>query len=240
MCLELTIYSGHRQPHTSIGQARYRIVNGPIFAGKIAVKSCSMYNTTPPISISRNTLRFRQSGGPGDSQGLLEIEIPAGEYTGDQLSEALAIKLGTILNPTPSAQVMVYYNPITRKMEFTFDEIYDYEYAESYEQRLVTSAGFYAMWQYEDSSGTRHVANTHLDAVGTYLLSDWLAYCSTVFTDAHKYLKTRSAPQQTSSLVWIRSRCRPRLKHHFQEHSSKLSELTLYQTTFCSVWMVPE
>ena len=64
-CLELTIFSGQRQHGTTIGRAQYRIDNGPIFAGKIAVKSCTLYNTLPNVNVNRATMSFLQYEGPG-------------------------------------------------------------------------------------------------------------------------------------------------------------------------------
>lgn len=118
-CLELTIFSGQRQSGTRIGRAQYHIYNGPIFAGKIAVKSCMLYNTLPKVNA---TMTFLQYGGPGDSLGLVEASIEPGAYTGSDLALAIETSMNVSLVPT-TGSVAIVYNALTRKLEFTFDNI---------------------------------------------------------------------------------------------------------------------
>ena len=203
MCLELTVYSGQRQAHTSIGRAKYRVVNGPIFAGKMAVKSCTMYNTTPPVGSDRNTLRIRQYGGPGDAAGIVEVSVDPGQYSGEELAQQIQdLLVFTLTQNTPDAECITLYNPITRRIAFAFDQIYSYEYAETYAQYEMRSPGglLYIPWQYIDSAGVQHVANTQLAASGTFLVDDWLHYVSETFTAAAQIFETPIG--QTADIVF--------------------------------------
>jgi hypothetical protein len=123
-CLELTIFSGHRELHSSIGRAKYILNNGPIFVGKIAVKSCTMFNTEPNVSENRNTMIFFQSG-PADSLGRIEVQIPTGDYNGQDLASALETAMNNAMTQS-SASVIITYDALMRKMQFTFDTTYSY------------------------------------------------------------------------------------------------------------------
>jgi hypothetical protein len=180
-CLKLTIFSGQRQNGTSIGRAQYRIDNGPIFACKIAVKSCTLYNTLPNVNVNRATMTFVQYDGPGDSLGLVEASIEAGAYTGADLALALQTSMNTALASTAGASVAVVYNALTRKLEFTFDATYSYYYAQTYQQYFITSPGFTVFWTYSPSTGGTTLQASNFVA-GTYRVDEWLRYCSQVLT----------------------------------------------------------
>ncbi len=180
-CLELTIFSGQRQSDSSIGQARYRIDNGPIFAGKLAVKSCTLYNTLPNVNVNRATMTFLQYGGPGDSLGLVQAAITPGAYSGSDLALALQTSMNTALAPTAGASVTVVYNALTRKLEFTFDNTYSYYYAPTYQQYYINSPGFTVAWAYYPSTGGAGVLQSNFVS-GTYRVDEWLEYCSQVLT----------------------------------------------------------
>jgi hypothetical protein len=181
-CLELTIYSAHRESGTSIGKAMYRLKNSTtIFANKIAVKSCTMYNTVPNININRSTLTFLQTGGLGnDSLGLVQCTIEPGHYTGGNLAVVLQESMNNVLTQ-PSAAVSVTFNPVTHKLHFTFDEIYVYNYAPVYEELYYSSPGGFIVWQFKPTSGSTIIMGSTF-AAGNYTLDSWLKYCSDVLT----------------------------------------------------------
>jgi hypothetical protein len=124
MCLQLTIFSGDREPHSSIGKAKYIINNGPIFVDKISVKSLTIFNTEPNISENRNTMVFFQSG-PSDALDRIEVQIPIGDYTAQDLAAALETAMNVAMTQS-TASVILTYDPLTRKMYFAFDNTYSY------------------------------------------------------------------------------------------------------------------
>ena len=185
-CLELTIFSGHREAASTIGKATYRIRNGPIFAGKIAVKSCTIYNTNPNVGVNSNILIFQQTG-PNTSLGRIEITIPQGDYSGEELANVLQTAMNVALIQ-PDANVNISYDAITRKMQFVFDSIFDYTYETDDTRYFINSPGFQFPWRYQPSFDTSpRIILTELIA-GNYRLDEWLVYVGDVMTrDAQVY-----------------------------------------------------
>jgi hypothetical protein len=180
-CLELTIFSGHREPSSSIGKANYRIANGPIFAGKIAVKSCTIYNTQPNVAANSTTMIFYQTG-PENAIGRIEVSIDQGDYKGDELALALETAMNTALTQD-NALVAITYDPITRRMQFTFDEIYSYNYepTNNVQYYITVPKTFQMSWVYSNPNSLfRPFLSTFVG--GTFLVEDWLKYCGDVMT----------------------------------------------------------
>lgn len=78
-----------------------------------------------------------QYDGPGDSLGLVEASIEPGAYTGSDLALAFEASMNASLTPT-SGSVTVVYSNLTRKLEFTFDNIYSYYYARRINSTTLT------------------------------------------------------------------------------------------------------
>jgi hypothetical protein len=185
-CLELTIFSGNRQPSSSIGKALYRIQNGPIFVSKIAVKSCTLYNTQPNVGLTANTMVFSQSG-PADSIGRIEVSIPQGDYKGSELATALQTSMNNALTQE-DANVAISYDAITRKFQFTFDDLYTYDYSPTDTRYFISSPGFQFIWQYKPNSSTDSPIILTKLVAGNFRLDEWLEYVGQQMTaDASVY-----------------------------------------------------
>jgi hypothetical protein len=160
--LSLTIYSAHRQPFSTISNAKYILDNGPLFVKAMAVRSATLYNTTYNINGNKSLINWSAES-IADGNGVFSYNIPVGFYTGDQL--ATVLQNGMIVEMTPylsNNTLVVTFDDISNDMSFVFDNAHDY----SSNEWLIKAHNLYLEVEVNMPSGNSVIKSTPIS--GTY------------------------------------------------------------------------
>jgi hypothetical protein len=164
--LSLTIYSAHRQPFSTISNAKYILDNGPLYVKAMAVRSATLYNTTHNINIDKSIITWSAES-LADGDGVFSFNIPVGFYTGDEL--ALVLQNGMISEMTPflsNNTLVVTFDDVSNNMSFVFDNLHDY----SSNEWLIKVHNLYLEVEVNMPSGNTVIKSTPVS--GTYRGSD--------------------------------------------------------------------